>query len=61
MWVKMVGGVNIFPQQNHFTKAFLTLSLPMITQEAFVDSVDQDQTAQNMISDLHDLHFHSRL
>ena len=30
----------------------LTFSLPMTTQEAFVDSVDQDQTAQNVQSDL---------
>ena len=29
-----------------------TLSLLMTTQEAFVDSVDQDQTAQNVQSDL---------
>ena len=26
----------------------LTLSLLMMTQEAFVDNVDQDQTAQNI-------------
>ena len=30
----------------------LILSLLMTTIEAFVDSVDQDQTAQNMQSDL---------
>ena len=30
----------------------LTLALLMPTQEAFVDSIDQDQTAQNMQSDL---------
>ena len=30
----------------------LTLSLLMMKQEAFVDSEDQDQTAQNMQSDL---------
>ena len=30
----------------------LTLSLLLTTQEAFVDSVDQDQTAQNVQSDL---------
>ena len=30
----------------------LTLSLLMMTQEGFVDSVDQDQTAQNGQSDL---------
>ena len=30
----------------------LTLSLLLLTQEAFVDSVDQDQTAQNLLSDL---------
>ena len=30
----------------------LTLSLLMTTQKAFVDSVDQDQTAQNVQSDL---------
>ena len=31
---------------------FLTLSLPVTTQETLVDSVDQYQTAQNMQSDL---------
>ena len=31
---------------------WLTLSLLMTTQEAFVDSVDQDQTALNVQSDL---------
>ena len=30
----------------------LTLSSLMMTQEAFVDNVDQDQTAQNVQSDL---------
>ena len=30
----------------------LTLFLLMTTQEAFVDSVDQDQTAQNVQSDM---------
>ena len=30
----------------------LTLSLLMITQEAFVDCVDQDQTTQNVQSNL---------
>ena len=30
----------------------LTLSLLMTTQEAFVDNVDQDQTAYNVQSDL---------
>ena len=30
----------------------LTLSLLLPTQEAFVDNVDQDQTAQNVKSDL---------
>ena len=30
----------------------LTFSLLLTTQEAFVDSVDQDQTAQNVQSDL---------
>ena len=30
----------------------LTLSLLLMTQEAFVDSVDQDQTAQSVQSDL---------
>ena len=30
----------------------LTLSLWMTTQEAFVDGVDQDQTAQKVHSDL---------
>ena len=33
-------------------KGNLSLSLLMTTQVAFVDSVDQDQTAQNMQSDL---------
>ena len=33
-------------------KIALTLSLLVTTQEAFVDSVDQDQTAQNVQSDL---------
>ena len=31
---------------------FLTLSILMTTQEAFVDSIGQDQTAQNMQSNL---------
>ena len=31
---------------------FLTLSLLLTIQEAFVDSADQDQTAQNVQSDL---------
>ena len=39
----------------------LTLSLLMMTQGAFVDSVDQDQTAQSMHSDRYCPHFHSRL
>ena len=30
----------------------LTLSLLMPIQEGFIDSVDQDQTAQNVLSDL---------
>ena len=30
----------------------LTLSSLMMTQDAFVDSIGQDQTAQNMQSDL---------
>ena len=30
----------------------LTLSIPMTTAEGFVDSVNQDQTAQNVQSDL---------
>ena len=30
----------------------LTLSLLLMTQEAFVDSVDQDQSKQNVQSDL---------
>ena len=41
----------------------LTLSLLLITQEAFVDSVDQDQTARSVQSDQSDLHcpcYHSR-
>ena len=33
-------------------KGGLTLSLLMTTQEAYEDRVDQDQTAQNMQSDL---------
>ena len=32
--------------------SYSTLFLLMTTQEAFVDSVDQDQTAQNVQSDL---------
>ena len=35
-----------------FLMVLLSLSLQMTTQEAFVDSVDQDQTVQNMQSDL---------
>ena len=31
---------------------YFSLSLLMTTQEAFVDIVDQNQTAQNMQSDL---------
>ena len=44
----------------HFNTYFVSLTLLMI-QEAFVDSVDQDQTAENcsLISDLHCPHFHS--
>ena len=34
-----------------FTPGMLTLSLLMITQEAFVDSGDQDQAVQNVCSD----------
>ena len=33
----------------------------MTTEEAFVDNVDQDQTAQNVQSDIHCPHFHSKL
>ena len=39
----------------------LTISLQLMTQGAFMDSVDQDQTAQNLISDLHCPQFYSRL
>ena len=39
----------------------LNPSLLLTTQEAFVDSVDHDQTEQNVNSDLHSPHFHSRL
>ena len=35
-----------------FADCTLTLSSLMMTQEAFVDSIDQYQTAQNMQSDL---------
>ena len=44
--------------------AYLTLSLLMMTQKDFLDSVDQDQTAQNVQFYLWStlfLHFHSRL
>ena len=40
---------NVFDKQPFSN---LTLSLLMVTQKAFVDSVDQDQTAQNVQSDL---------
>ena len=36
----------------NFTLKYLTLSLLMTTQGVLVDSVDQDQTAQDMQSDL---------
>ena len=41
----------------------LILSSLLTTQGAFVERVDQDQTAQNvhLISDLHCPHFHSRI
>ena len=40
----------------------LTLSLTQMTkQEVFMDSVDQGQTAENVISDLHCTHFNSTL
>ena len=41
----------------------LTLSILLTTQEAFVDSVDQDQTALSVQSDLdlHCPHFCTRL
>ena len=39
-------------QFNTLFNRLLTISLLMTTQEAFVDSVDQDQTAQNVQSDL---------
>ena len=35
-----------------FSNQILTLSLLMTAQETLVDSVDQDQTAQNVQSDL---------
>ena len=35
-----------------FHPNYLTLSLLLTTKEVFVDSVDQDQTAQNAQSDL---------
>ena len=38
--------------QKVFTQGLLNLPLLMTTQEAYVDSVDQDQKAQNMQSDL---------
>ena len=37
---------------NNSIRTLLTLSLLMTTQEDFLDSVDQDQTAQNVQSDL---------
>ena len=53
---------NPFPNKPFFFRAWekekwiktlpLTLSLLMTTPEAFGDSIDQDQTAQNMQSDL---------
>ena len=39
----------------------LSLSSLLTTQQAFVDSVDQDQTAQNVQSDFFNLHCHSSL
>ena len=36
----------------HTHTSNLTLSLLLMTQEAFVDNVDQDQTAQNEQSDI---------
>ena len=38
-------------QTQMITSTPLSLSLLMTTQEAFVDNVDQDQTAQNVQSD----------
>ena len=35
-----------------FSQITLTLSIPFTKSAGFVDSVDQDQTAQNMESDL---------
>ena len=40
---------------------YFSHSLLLTTQEAFVDSVGQDQTAQNLIPDLPCSLFHSRL
>ena len=44
--------VNTIRSINQFVNGGLTFFLLMTTQEAFVDSVDQDQTAQNVQSDL---------
>ena len=45
-------GPGMLPQLQYEAIWGLTLSLLMTTPEAFVDSVDQDQTAQNVQSDL---------
>ena len=52
-----------FPPKPEICLEAKPLSLLMITQEVFVDSVDQDQTAHNVQSDLdlHSPHFRSRL
>ena len=53
----------IYSNYNSSSRLDLRPSLLMMTQEAFVDSVDQDQTAHSVQSDLdlHCPHFHSRL
>ena len=43
-----------------FAKRYFFLDFSL-TQEAFVDSVQQDQTAQNVHSDLHCPHFYPEL
>ena len=44
--------MNFLEPHTHSSCNTLTLFLLMRIQEAFVDSVDQDQTAQNVQSDL---------
>ena len=61
---KNTGQVKVFGKKVLEKQSLLTLSLLMTTQEAFVDSVDQDQTEQNVQSNLWSTlstFFHSRL